>query len=282
VTTWIFVAASFVAAGGVTFAILTDNVYLGILNGALLSYDVTAAIRDVARRRRERQERQEQEPIRLIGSVEQWDDVTDQVHEPEADVPDSITPVLGFRQWTLDSGTGILRSRGGYSGVPWERGETVAYCAAPYIGAFSKPREPHGPVPKRACGCGLYAQTDWQDLELPTTKPIYGETQVTVTTYGSISTPTTSSTKAQIGTEAHSLEDLDDPVAIGVVRGYGRTMLHKKGWRAEKASVVALIDPCAALPWHERDERYHKLLEQTAKNYDVPILDHMPSLEEFA
>ena len=128
-------------------------------------------------------------------------------------IPDAITPVVGYRGWSV--GMGRLWSPRGPSRVRWpRRGALRARCLKhgdpnPFHPAM-KPTDRHD-APQPDCSCGIYAMREPWDIEAVPVTPPWG-------------------------------------VVIGRVDGWGRVVLGRKGWRAELVRPVELFaDPS----WNE-------------------------------
>ena len=128
-------------------------------------------------------------------------------------IPDAITPVVGYRSWSV--GMGRLWSPRGPSRVRWpRRGALRARCLKhgdpnPFHPAM-KPTDRHD-APQPDCSCGIYAMREPWDIEAVPVTPPWG-------------------------------------VVIGRVDGWGRVVLGRKGWRAELVRPVELFaDPS----WNE-------------------------------
>jgi len=188
-------------------------------------------------------------------------------------IPDSATPVYGFRLWTIERVMAKLLGTYG----PWTVGRNEARCESsltpgyPMITTTSSTTTTKAhPAPDPSCRCGFNALDTWEHLELKAGH--YGGPQVV--TFGGTSTTYPAWVEGNV-------EDILYPQVPGVAKGWGRVAIHTGGWRSQFAEIVALIDLCAVLPWFERDESYHKLLEYSAKHYGVPIIEHIPDLGEF-
>lgn len=129
-------------------------------------------------------------------------------------VPDLIGEVWGVRKWSSVSldGVGSLRSMHGGWGPGPNRAEcrNSAYRLAPVHRAIATGVSHPGseakncPVaPQEDCMCGLYAYHNMM----------------------------------WAGTEHPLLRPI-----VGIVRGWGEVIVHRTGWRAEYAEVVALMD----------------------------------------
>jgi len=215
---------------------------------------------------------------------EEWVDVTSVVRSTTSDsaiVPDSATPVYGFRLWTIER---VMAKLFGTYGL-WTVGRNEARCesGSPAVGSWgtitttsSTANKPPHDAPARDCRCGFNALDKWEQLEIKAGH--YGEPQVA--SYGTVVGGTSYSTTYPTWIEGN-VEDILYPQVPGVAKGWGRVAIHSGGWRAQYAEIVALIDLCAVLPWFDRDESYHKLLEYSAKHYGVPVIERIPDLKEF-
>jgi hypothetical protein len=214
---------------------------------------------------------------------EEWVDITANVRSTAPDspiVPDSATPVYGFRLWTIERV--MAKLIGTYAA--WIPGRNVAECgtertvgswgALTITSAGTATAEKTHAAPDPNCRCGFNALDAWEQLEIKAGH--YGE-PMTVQSYGGTAGYSTMHTPWVEG----NVEDIFYPQVPGVAKGWGRVAIHTGGWRSQYAEIVALIDLCAVLPWFDRDERYHKILEYSAKHYGVPILDRIPDLREF-
>ena len=150
--------------------------------------------------------------------------------------PDLVQPVLGYRSWSVAAGR--LRSNG-LGDYEWKPGVNEASCrgvdlAAPWRGSiFAAPAIDGHRAPKRECGCGFYALSD-----VPYT----------------------------MGTHTGG------PAIVGAIAAWGRIEVHRDGFRAEKAQVVVLGIPDAAVNDPDRRE----LIERLAQSYGcraVPMCD---------
>lgn len=127
-------------------------------------------------------------------------------------------------------------------------------------------------VPDEGCACGFYAYSDPQHEETgarsghawpnPSASAIGGWITPTITFGSSSPAPKT-------------------PSILGVVRGSGRTLIGTKGFRCEKAEIVALRDPTRGgkktAEWRQRQ------LANLERIYpDVPLLPSRSALLEFA
>jgi len=128
-------------------------------------------------------------------------------------IPDAITPVVGYRGWSV--GMGQLWSPMALARVPWpKRGPLRARCLKdgapnPFRAGKQPPEEPDAPQPD--CSCGIYAMREPWDIGHLRVPPPWG-------------------------------------VVIGKVHGWGRVVLSTKGWRAELVRPVELF---ASPSWNE-------------------------------
>jgi hypothetical protein len=101
-------------------------------------------------------------------------------------------------------------------------------------------QRPHGPVPDESCQCGFYAYNRLEYAEQDSIRYV---------------------------------------LILGIIRGFGRTLIGDRGFRCEKAEIVALLDPnrYGLNAFRERQA------EQIRRNYpDVPILGSATELAGFA
>lgn len=133
-------------------------------------------------------------------------------------------PIVGFRNWALDSDTRMLASHG-LRGI-WTPGENVAVCKKLSIGStlrrrLSRPSledyyyelgefEPSHSSPVEGCTCGLYA---WRKLIHLVSKD------------------------APPGSIAYKFHGDYLP---GVVKAWGRIIVHEFGFRAQYMQIVLL------------------------------------------
>lgn len=179
----------------------------------------------------------------------------------------AIGEVYGLRVWRIDE-LGRLKPRYIDGAQPWKPGVNEAHCYAtsPANSMFAMQNwlgfqawfatavsgtspdydedepepTPAHPAPHEGCQCGFYAYTG-------PGREVYRDQPATV---------------------------------LGIIRGTGRTLIGTRGFRCEKAEIVALLDPVAdpfQEPWGEWQ---HDLL--TAAYPDVPLLASKPALREFA
>lgn len=154
--------------------------------------------------------------------------------------PDLTKKVIGFRQWNATEDAALAATWGGQV---WGRGPNKAKCEPRrddmLLFGYGHPQPTpgvceHAPGP---CGnCGLYALHDFPEALVQDQGP-YRHGQASV---------------------------------MGAVAAWGKLEVHRAGFRAEFAEVVAL-GYCEAWPaaWVERVER-------CARSYDVP---HLPGRE---
>lgn len=122
----------------------------------------------------------------------------------------ALGSVFGVRRFRVDR---LGRLTGVHVRDVWTPGENVATCRT-YTFRFAGVDEvvkapadkPHGATPADTCPCGFYAFTTLTDTRW---------------------TPD------------------DGPYVEGVIEGYGRTVIGTKGFRCEKARIVAVIIPPA-------------------------------------
>lgn len=172
----------------------------------------------------------------------------------------AIGEVYGIRVWRMDS-LGRLRARN-TTAPAWRPGVNQAQCHRHQGGLLSMPSltfqiyggpfgyEAHPEPPKvctqppsEGCGCGFYAYTD----------PLHEE----------------------------AAGNAGQQLVLGVIRGTGRTLVGTKGFRCEKAEILALRDPTRGgrkeTPWR-RDQ-----VAKLARLYpDVPLLPSRADLLAFA
>jgi hypothetical protein len=135
-------------------------------------------------------------------------------------IPDSITPIPGWRLWNL-----------GYKSGQWFLGSVGAWLCGPWwpprqrmeaVHSYHTNRHPD-PAPRKDCQCGLYA---WATPERA--YPFWDESDVL----------------------------LPPPSAFGIVAGWGRVIIHERGdWRSQYAYPQRLALHCRYC-----FDRYHLLL----------------------
>lgn len=149
-----------------------------------------------------------------------------------SEMPDLIQPVIGYRAWRIQNGK--LRSLGA-GDTEWTPGLNVATCPgldlaqrASWAGLWSPyveeppdpPKSEKHDAPGHACGCGLYAYHDPQNVR-------------------------------------GGFDNAD--VVFGAIAVWGRTEAHRSGVRAEKAKIVALAIPDRACWEPETRKRIEEL-----------------------
>ena len=183
--------------------------------------------------------------------------------------------VYGLRTWRMDD-HGRLRAMHLEMAPPWRPGVNEAVCYADsygsvgFMGGFigglvtggmvlgppsascqctvctaacspqpEQKLEQHA-VPDESCACGFYAYTS------PKTRETYS---------------------------GH------DGNVFGVIRGTGRTLIGTKGFRSEKAEIVALLDPS-----HGRDGTYGEWMADRLRSVypEVPLLPRRADVVTFA
>lgn len=175
-----------------------------------------------------------------------------------ADFDFTVGEVYGLRVWRIDD-FGRLRALHVQTAAPWRPGINEAACIAEHdgsqvwysgglimtvpgsytyysTGANSAKRRGCKRVPNEKCRCGFYAYTSISHTEL---------------------------SKAQ-----------EPDHILGMVRGSGRTLIGSKGFRSEKAEVVALLDPT-----HLPELRRRAVLGIYP---DVPLMADVDALLQFA
>ncbi len=164
---------------------------------------------------------------------------------PEPLVPDLIQAVLGYRTWAIDADGWLLPFSLAAIAGPWRPGVNHATCHyAQWRGTAGgpDPAPPHA-APDPRCMCGLYALLDPRDRRLPRD---------------------------------------DATLALGAVGAWGDIDVHRSGFRAQYATVLALAVPRRAAPHlrrrHERAaERYGvdlvapDLLEAFGRRHAAPV-----------
>lgn len=174
------------------------------------------------------------------------------VAEPEKEPAAPLTfseCIVGFRIWSIDA-FGALRPQS-VNHAPWVPGLNVAGCARQQMGLVfylwnnsgygGVPPEKHK-APHKNCECGLYARFDVESLPL--------------IDYESVATGT--------------------PFVAGAIAAWGDVQVHRDGFRAEKACVVALAMPEAAPP------ELRDLLARIGKRYHAPVVPRAMLAQEAA
>lgn len=181
----------------------------------------------------------------------------------------ALGEVYGIRSWKVDA-YGRLRALHVPDAPAWRPGVNVATCCtdptlpwisftslASYTFDFGKggmvttpttkeespaPRQPHE-TPDENCKCGFYAYTD---PNRPESRPTAANEYV-----------------------------------VGVVRGSGRTLIGTKGFRTEKAEIVALLDPTRG-GRKKADWRQEQAAKIRRVYPDTPLLPSRAALLDFA
>lgn len=203
----------------------------------------------------------------------------------------ALGEVYGLRLWRVDS-LGRLRARNWDDAGPWKPGVNVARCLATY------------PPPSRVDG--VIDPTGQGRKAVNVTADRYsfsGDTEYTVSwDDGSMGSYTTLKfTEGTDGRHAAPSEDCkcgfyaytdvehseidsyreDSDFVLGVIKGTGRTLIGTRGFRCEKAEVVALRDPIRG---GKKTSLWRRNLRKKIENVypDVPLLDSRSALLEFA
>lgn len=161
-------------------------------------------------------------------------------------IPDSITPVVGFRAWRLTQAGLVSVVHGGRWShkepeVAWCSDRTGAFPGFQVIFPFSgggarvlppAPASAEHLAPDEKCSCGIYATAQLEDLKSGTLHlGIWGRQNY----------------------------------VLGIVEGYGKVILHDKGWRAERARIRQL---CV---WRGMPDGWRSLVVETAASYGVGL-----------
>lgn len=156
-------------------------------------------------------------------------------------------PALGYRIWVFSRGYLYSLSQ---HGVIWRPGENTAYCSV-CAGLTRVSRDPHD-APAAGCHCGWNA---WNDLEdalysaLANTSPV-------------------SLSQRQISSD----RPFDGCYIAGAILGAGNIQVHNKGWRSERAQVLAL---------YEYDELSDLERELVERRYQAPVIRDRDELSRF-
>lgn len=171
-----------------------------------------------------------------------------EVAAPE--VPSVVGPILGYRLWWIGT-DGLLRSLNrAVDQVYPPRGVVEAVCGQGH-------REP---PPALWCTCGIYA---WRDLP-----PVQGREDD-----GKARRPAIAMDCVFVGPRWAE--------AGGLVRLWGRVIEHDEGYRAERASVAALIsfeddhviEQGSFLGYYQSPPPWYvRTLREIAARYEVPLL----------
>lgn len=164
--------------------------------------------------------------------------------------------VYGIRVWRQDA-RGRLRARHIDGAPPWRPGINVAQCfstAASSMTAFIT--------------------------------AIYGSSANDVHQFAAATQPAeVPGERCRCGFYAfttETLESFETGGVIGVIRGTGRTLIGTKGFRSEKAEIVALLDPTrdGRHGWSDLASWQRTQLRRVYP--DVPLLDTRQALLDFA
>lgn len=198
----------------------------------------------------------------------------------------SLGEVYGLRVWKVDS-YGRLRARHIDSAKPWRPGVNVAECNG---GPQSMPPDKIiDPEDRGRVGQSI----DYEYALTPSgAKFIVRWTDGTVSSYDSIkfskdATHEAPDEKCKCGFYAYTETDHEevkkqDGLILGVVKGTGRTLMGVRGFRSEKAEIVALLNP-AGTGEGPASSRPQKTASRIAEIYPgVPLLPTRKALLQFA
>lgn len=144
-------------------------------------------------------------------------------------MPDLVQPVVGFRRWLIEDG--LLRSTGAGKAI-WDPGVTVAECETGRD--KTDPDDAPAPEPHTApgadCGCGIYAYHEPGIRRPDAMSRAMNGLMRSLASGGTVS--------------ARPIE------VAGAIAAWGGMEVHRDGFRAEKARVVALAldDECLEAP----------------------------------
>ncbi|HET7236073.1 MAG TPA: hypothetical protein VFK59_06540 [Actinomycetota bacterium] len=141
--------------------------------------------------------------------------------------PDAATPLVGYREWCLrglEDPVPELHSLFHATGWPSDGRPTAAACLRPATWLlWPRSDRRHAGVPDASCECGIHAYL----------RPDFA-----------------------------SFNGVREPKVRGVVLGWGRYVLGTVGWRAEFASVAALL----------ADDAYAPALDLLAVSQGIPLV----------
>lgn len=191
--------------------------------------------------------------------------------------PDLVEYIVGFRQWTLELRDPADMDAGGWlmsnhSGERWEP-EMVAECRAHIdpITLFENVKvESHSP-PGSVCGCGLYAHH----------RMLVGDLRWYRRTIAAdlVVEPSLTIAPGLAGEERRPFTCIT-PI-VGAIAAWGDVEVHRGGFRAKRAKVVAL-----ALAAPECDPELvagpERVLRATARHYGAEVvkLEDLPAAAE--
>lgn len=207
----------------------------------------------------------------------------------------AVGEVYGIRHWKIDE-CGRLMPVAWSNQAFWRSGVNVAVCANGYETTKKKIRVVVDPSGKGRDALSVeveYENVPYPDLDPMSRIKILQQTAVRSHVQWSDGTTETIDGRLQyqeiVQTQAHEVPNENCTCGFyaynsrendqhsqaqfvgGVIKGYGRTLIGPKGFRCEKAEIVALIDPTRGGKRNsaERRERL-KLLQHVYP--DVPIL----------
>lgn len=158
------------------------------------------------------------------------------------EIPDSITPIIGYRGWIFKDG--FLYSC--YRSVKWPLGKALkAECIHPTFASLNEKNNKKSKIesnhyfPTKDCSCGIYALHEFPNA----------------------------SEKDEDGVRRRASKPWPHYALSGVVIGWGHVVMGEKGFRAEFAQPLALIS-------RPRSKTLTPIIEELAFNYDIDIVSY--------
>lgn len=157
------------------------------------------------------------------------------------EIPDSITPIVGYRGWIYKNG--ILHSC--FRSVEWPTNKALkSQCIHPTFGSLREiiDKKVYHPTPHnnpiKDCTCGIYSLHEFPN----------------------------SYSKDNEGNRVRAVKPWPHYALSGITLNWGHIIMGEKGFRAEYSKPAALIS-------RPRSKTLTPIIEELAANYNIDIID---------